>query len=266
MSLLLFGALTYAAESGCPPLYEVEMRELVDAQYQVLLADELPDVAEHDRLSRALEARLPCAGFPVEADLWSRYLVSIAIREYFRGGDWRKPLTTALRIAPDVEIPVREGHPLRSFRPGAAPAPTGPVPDEVRLRKDGVEITEIVPLDATHLLQRPEGDGFLTAVVVGPAEIPREFLSKPSLPEAERDARRRRLVRTWGTVGAGALLAGGAASLAVGYDAHNRFVDPETPEEELPGLIARGRPAYRVGGVLVGVGATGAAVVWAVPW
>jgi hypothetical protein len=242
------------------------MRELVDAQYEVLLAAEIPDVAEHDRLSRILETRLPCADFEVTPELWSRYLVSVAIREYFRDGDWRKPLTTALRADPNLVLPVREGHPIRAFVPAPEPPREGPLPEGVAIRKDGVPISEKVPLDAVHLLQRHDGDGLHTEVVVGPADIPREFLQKPKLATAVRREKRKKAIHTWGTVGAATLVASGAAGLVVGLDAHRDFVDPATPEDELPGLIEKGKPAFTSGVVLLSAGATGAAVVWTIPW
>lgn len=255
-----------AAESDCTLLYEGEMRELIDAQYKVLLVDELPDVAEHDRLSRQLEARLTCVGFLVGRDLWARYLVSVAIREYFRNGDWRRPLTTALRISPSLELPVREGHPLRQFVPPAPPLPGEPLPPELHLRIDGLDATNFVPLDATHLLQRPNGDGIMTRFVIGPAEIPKEIVARPRPPEAVRQQNRRRAVHTWGTVGTTAVLAGGLSSLAVGLGNHAKFVAENTPESELPDLIAKGKPATTAGTVLTTIGVVGLAAVWTVPW
>lgn len=261
----VFGA-ALAAESDCTLLHEGEMRELIDAQYKVLVVDELPDVAEHDRLSRQLEARLTCVGFLVGRELWARYLVSVAIREYFRNGDWRRPLTTALRIDPDVEIPVREGHALRQFAAPPPPLPGEPLPTELHLRIDGLDASNFVPLDATHLLQRPDGDGIMTRFVVGPAEIPKEIVARPKPPEAVRRQRRRSAIHTWGTVGSTALLAGGATALGVGFAAHSTFVDPRTDESELPGLIERGKPATTAGTTLTAAGALGMAAVWVIPW
>lgn len=265
---LLVGAVWAAAD--CTPLYEGEMRELVDAQYKVLLVDEIPDVAEHDRLSRQLEARLTCVGFYVGHELWARYLVSVAIREYFRNGDWRRPLTTALRIDPDVEIPVRPGHPLKQFTPPGAPLPGDPLPPDLHLRLDGTEIHTFVPLDATHLLQRPDGDGITTRFVIGPAEIPKELVGKPRPPAAVRRQQRREAIHVWGTAGSATLLVGGGVALGYGLATHAKFVDPsiDTPAEEeaLPGLIASGKPATTAGTTLATIGAIGLGVVWAIPW
>ena len=261
-------ALAFAAagESDCTLLYEGEMRELIDAQYKVLLVDELPDVAEHDRLSRQLEARLTCVGFMVGRELWARYLVSVAIREYFRDGDWRRPLTTALRIAPTVELPVREGHPLRQFVPSGPPLPGEPLPPELHLRIDGRDASNFVPLDATHLLQRPDGDGIMTRFVVGPAEIPKEIVARPRLPEAVRQQNRRRAVHTWGTAGTTAVLVGGLSSLAAGLVVHAEFAKLDTDQAELPGLIEQGKPLTTAGTTLTTIGVLGLAAVWTVPW
>ena len=242
------------------------MRELIDAQYKVLLVDEIPDVAEHDRLSRQLEARLTCVGFLVGRELWARYLVSVAIREYFRSGDWHRPLTTALRIDPRVDIPVREGHALRQFQAPPAPLPGEDLPIELHLRLDGSEIDHFVALDATHLLQRPDGDGTMTRFVVGPAEIPRELVGKPRPPEAVRKQRLRHAIHVWGTAGASTLLVAGGASMAVGFSKHAEFVKRDTEEEDLPGLLKVGKPATTAGTTLTAIGAVGLGAVWAIPW
>ena len=267
MSMLLLAfALTAHAGDTCPPFLEGEMTELVDAQYKVLLDGEKPNVDEHDRLSRLLETRLPCAGFEVSSDLWARYLVGVAVREYYRGGDWRKPLTTALRIAPAIDIPVRAGHPLKQFAPVSAPLPEGPLPADVALFEDGKKITLLAPLDAVHLLQRHNGDGLQTAVVTGPGEIPPEFLDHPKPTSAVRQAALNKAVHTWGTIGAGALVVAGGASLAVGLGVHEKLTDPSTPESEFPSLVAKGKPPFEVGAGLVAAGAVGGAVVWVIPW
>ena len=108
-----------AKAANCLPLYELEKKKLLGGTYEILHADE-PDLREHAVLIGQIEARLPCADFEVSAPLWSRYLVSIAIREHYQKGDWEEAITTALRMDPEVEMPVGAGHPFRSFDPAPA--------------------------------------------------------------------------------------------------------------------------------------------------
>ena len=145
--LLLTSGIAQAA--NCLPLYELEMKKLLDGTYEILHADE-PDLREHAVLIGQIEARLPCADFEVTSKLWSRYLVSIAIREHYQKGDWEEAITTALRLDPEVEMPVGAGHPFRTFEPAPAPPSRGALPDGVMLKKDGIALYDNVPLDALY--------------------------------------------------------------------------------------------------------------------
>lgn len=258
-------ALALAASAGeCPALYELEMRQLVDASYAILHADR-PDLSAHAGLSRQLENRLPCAGFQVTEALWSRYLVGVAIREY-PDGDWTTSLTTALRTDPDAEIPVRPDHPMRAWTPAPAPPPQGPLPPHLTIFKDGSRLAYQLPLDAIHLLQRPQEESFETMVVHGPATIPEGWLKPPRLSKSMRQTRRRKAIHVWGTVGAATLLVGGAASLAVGIGAQKSFQDPATPDDELRKYERRNDKAMPLGAMFLGAGAAGLAATWIVRW
>ncbi len=262
-ALLLFAIPSHAGE--CQALYEAEARELIDASYATLQGEE-PDLPEHDRLMRQVATRLACADFEVGATLWARYLVSMAVRNYYGGADWQRPLTTALRIHPDIDLPVRKGHPLRDFEPAPPPTDRGPLPEGVTLRLDGHPLQTYRPLDALHLLQRYSGDDLQTAVVTGPSEIPQAFLTKPRLPSAVRRVKRAKAIHTWGTVGSGALVLTGATLMVVTNRTYKSYSVQHDDASDLEELQASGKTTQNLGNGLFIAGATGAALVWTVPW
>lgn len=254
-----------AQAQSCVPLYELEMKKLLDGTYEVLESAD-PDLKEHATLIGQIETRLPCADFEVTPELWSRYLVSIAVREHYQGGDWEEALTTARRLDPDLQLPVREGHPLTLFEPAPEPASRGPLPDGIRMNKDGLPLYDNVPLDALHLLQRSNGEAWETLVVHGPASIPPAWLKPPPPPPSVRRARRKSSVHTIGSIASGVLLAGGGTALAIGLGARGQALDPESPDEDRQQQIDTNNEVMPVALGLLGAAGVGFAVTWAVPW
>ena len=265
LSLVLWLWTTPAQAGTCESLYQIEMEELVEASQRILQTVP-PDLEEHSRLVRQVEQRLACADFEVPPELWARFLVSVAVRNYFDATDWQKPLTTALRIDPDVDLGVDRQHPILQWEAPPRPASRGELPEGVTLWLDGEELHHVVRLDATHLLQRWDGDELQTAVIWGPGEIPAEFLTRPRLSTSARRSRRQEAVHTWGTVGSGALILAGGALLGGGLAAHQRFADPTTPQEELADLSQQGRGQATAGSALLIGGAATATAVWTIQW
>ena len=261
--LLLFSTTAWAGE--CQPLYEAEARELIDASYAALEGEQ-PDLAEHDRLMRQIQTRIPCADWEIDAATWQSYLISMAVRNYFGGQDWRSPMTTAVRIDPSVELPVRKGHPLRDFVPAPPPSDRGPLPEGVSLRLDGRPLQAYRKLDSWALLQRWNGDELQTAVVREPGDIPQAFLTKPRLPSAVRRVKRRNAIHTWGSAGGGALLATGLVISGVGLARNSSFNAEQTPVADLPDLEEQGRRSLTSGAVLLGSGAVALSATWTIPW
>ena len=254
-----------AQAANCLPLYELEMKKLLDGTYEILHADE-PDLREHAVLIGQIEARLPCADFEVKPELWSRYLVSIAIREHYQRGNWEEAITTALRLDPQVEMPVGVGHPFRSFDPAPAPPARSPLPDGVVLNKDGLPLYENVPLDALHLLQRTNGEDWETLVIHGPASIPSTWMKPPPPPASVLRARRKKGIHTVGSIASGLALAGGGTALAVGLATRVVYEDPEQPYEDKPAQMELINTTVPVGAALLSVGSVGLGVTWAIPW
>lgn len=188
----------------------------------------------------------------------------MAVRTYYSGGDWQRPLTTALRAEPELELPVRKGHPMRDFEAAPAPPPRSPFDEGVKLYKDGLRLRNYVPLDSVHLLQRYNEDSLITAVLHGPADYPKPFLAPPRPPKEVRDARRREAIHRWGTLGSSLVVAGGVGLWASGGLAHRKL--QTAPESEYPELLERGQQHEHLGAALFITRLTTTAVVWTVPW
>ncbi len=263
LSLLALSSVARAGE--CEPLYEAEARELIDASYAALEGEE-PDLAEHDRLMRQIQTRIPCADWEIGPTIWQEYLISMAVRNYFGGQDWQSPMATALRIDPKVELPVRQGHPLRDFEPAPPPSDRGPLPEGVTLRLDGRPLLAYRKIDSWALLQRWNGDELQTAVVREPGDIPQDFLTKPRLPSAVRRVKRAKAIHTWGTVGSGALVLTGATLMVVTNRTHGAYTTEHEDASDLEELQASGKTTQNLGNGLFIAGLTGAALVWTVPW
>lgn len=266
--LWLWTALAMAACPEDPDGVVVTSTAAVEVAF-VHVDDEAFGVA-----ARQLREALPCS-----AQTYDREAALFLHRAYalmsFVDGDRSQTQRSfrALRrldpswIPPEALIPP--GHPLAAIWDNSEPV-AGAEPVRVELAPDGGwlvdgRVRQAVPIDAGFLLQGldEDGDVLLTGYYMSPSEIPladlRAFAAVPS-----RVSPRRKKARLIGSVASGIVALGGGAML--GLAAQQASTLSEVPIDEVPNVEARVKRYSTVGGVMLGVGATGAIVTWAVPW
>lgn len=180
LPIVLLAASALAAPAGeapaCAALAEADFRALVlDAQAAI----DRDDAALHEAIVIEVLDRAPCMTFAPPPRLWADYLISLAIVEFGRGGNWEAPLAGALRVRPGVDRFVGPGHPIAEWQ--APPAEEGQptaVPAGAKVYVDGTAEPIAIPSSPGLRLVQRELDGrWSSAVFSGP--VPAEWLTAP---------------------------------------------------------------------------------------
>ena len=206
--ILLAAALAQDCDEGKGPDLETAVAEARAAIYEA-------DADGHDAVIGRVFAQLGCLESVPDPELWAKLLLGHAISSFSTGGDWESPLTTALRIQPDIDRLVGAGHPIASFTPPPPPEQGAEVPEGVRLYVDGERVSHLPAPVGLHLLQLRDGDGWRNVLAKDEA-VPEAWLVERSLG---REARHPFAVVS-AAVGGGAVLLDTSESVdfVEGYD------------------------------------------------
>lgn len=260
-------ALTAWSGENCPDFTLLELSELLEEADTVLKTGPMPDLGEHERLTRYVTQRLACASFIIEPEPIRDLCITNALREHYRDSTWRPWMTTARRIDPDYVIPgVHPEHPLQHWEAPRRPAPTGQaVPDGVELWLDGEPLVVVRPLDAYHVIQRRDPAGLTTRFVEGPVPFPEDLLAPAPLSAEAALARRRRHVRLAGTASSVVALVGAGLAWSAASRSYEAWLTT-TGDYLLPGLQQEVRTRRAVAGTLAGAGLATMTITWTYPW
>jgi hypothetical protein len=165
------------ADDGCVPLDAAGFRALVERAHDALLDD---DVAAHDAAVDEIEERVPCLVEIVPADAWARLLYDDALVRHAAGQPWQPLVTAALAADPAVDRSL--GSPdVRAFEPVPA-APAAHRPDDVpgRWWLDGRPAPDDLVLVGPHVLQRRDGFGLSSALVIDADGLPGWWAPEPA--------------------------------------------------------------------------------------
>jgi hypothetical protein len=164
-----------AAPADCEELDATTFRAFVfDAQSAI----DRGDVELTTTIVDSVWVRLPCLDFSPEPTLWADLLVSSSIVEYSRGGDWKAPLSAALRIRKGIDRGVGPGHPIYSFEPPPEPPMGPPVPLNARLLIDGRSSPVLPPDEGLWLVQKTDGR-FWNTLLLRDEALPEEWVAAP---------------------------------------------------------------------------------------
>ena len=167
------------AGSDCAPLDEEAFADAVAAVHR-LIDDEA--LGTFELVQDAFEVRLPCLTFVPAPEAWARYLVDVAVVSHHNGGDWQRPLATALAVAPGTPLGVGPRHPMAAWTPPEPSDPPGRAPEGVALFVDGVE-TARLPARGIHLVQVRTATG-LRSVLLRDEPLPDHWLGDEPSAEA----------------------------------------------------------------------------------
>lgn len=171
-------SLAQAAPPECTPLTEADLADRIHASLDAI---HRADLQGHRAIIGDLEQRLPCLDFVPPPERWAELLVGLAIVEHAEGGDWQAPLTTALRIDPEVHLLVGPSHTFRTWEvPEPSTEPGRPVPPGVRIYLDGELVSEVRHDGGLHLAQRRTGDGWNT-LLLRDEPLPEAWFEEPTL-------------------------------------------------------------------------------------
>jgi hypothetical protein len=162
------------AATTCEPFEESAFRASVfDAQSGI----DRGDVELATGIVDAALRNLPCLDAAVDTSLWADLLVSWAIVEHSRGGDWEGPLSAALRLRKGIDRGVGPGHPIYDYEPAPVGLTGAPVPPSGRLFVDGRPSPVVPPSDGVWLVQRTDGRFWNTRLLADEA-LPAEWAAE----------------------------------------------------------------------------------------
>ncbi len=191
---LLWSGTAHAQDPACSePLTEPALVSALEAA-TAAIHDADPDT--HTAITDELKAAIPCFDFVPKPEQWAEIMLGIAIVAHHAEEDWQSPLTTALTIHPDIDRLVGKNHGFYDWQPPPRPEPTDRVaPEGTRVFYDGLIVSKIPQPKGIHLVQRRDGDGLQTRLLVDEA-IPEAWLVAPEVASKKRDL-------GWGVVGVG---------------------------------------------------------------
>ncbi|TNE84200.1 MAG: hypothetical protein EP330_30230 [Deltaproteobacteria bacterium] len=248
--LALALALAHAAPCDTPWTSE-SLRALADEADASLDRD---DMVAHARTFTEIRAQAECLHEPVNAEHWSRMLVSLALVEHALDRDWRAPLTAALTAYPAVSHQIGPDD-IRQFPlPVADETHYIPVATDGIFFLDGRQISAAPPGDLAgpHLVQS-YAEGTWETRYIEDEPYPSNWLS-PAATTTTSTTTMEPKPRTARLVGGLTL---GATGAAVGVAT---YLAAQGSDEVTPGTEATLKAANYGGWTIAGLGA--ALVTW----
>ncbi|MCA9492118.1 MAG: hypothetical protein KC621_19430 [Myxococcales bacterium] len=183
--IVWFATLAAAQDLPCSlPMTRFDVRTMAEHSSDAIARD---DALSHRRLFDELVSRASCLDHPIDSDAWASLLLDEALVRKATGGDWERPLDTAMTAYPALDLPPF----LRDvYSPLPRPTPSGiAVPTDAALFVDGVLSRDVPILSGDHVVQLWRGGQLRSAFLEGDDQVPADWLTPPEkeVVEVERE-------------------------------------------------------------------------------
>ncbi|MCB9683929.1 MAG: hypothetical protein H6738_01755 [Alphaproteobacteria bacterium] len=171
--IVWFATIAAAQDLPCSvPLTRFDVRTMSEHSSDAIARD---DALSHRRLFDELVSRTSCLDHPIDPDAWASLLLDEALVRKATGGDWERPLDTAMNAFPALDLPPF----LRDvYSPLPRPTPSGlTIPDDAALFVDGVLVRAVPILSGDHVVQVWRAGNLRSAFLEDGDQVPADWLT-----------------------------------------------------------------------------------------